>query len=377
MKEIKFGVVGCGLMGKEFAGAAARWCHLDIEAPAPKIIGVADPNPAAREWFVKKCPDVRYAYSDYQELLENNEIEAVYCAVPHVMHEKIYCDIIRAGKHLLAEKPFGMDKKQNDAILQTVHDNPEVFVRCTSQFPFYPGCQALIKRFYDKQFGKIIEVRSGIKHSSDLDLNKPINWKRKVEINGAYGCMGDLGIHTQHVPFRLGFKPLRVYAQLSKIVKERPDGKGGLAKCETWDNAILNCTAEYAGEEFPMILETKRMAPGSTNEWYIEIYGLKMSARFSTNDPNALYFTQALGQEQSWCRVNIGYKPQFPAITGGIFEFGFTDAVLQMWAAFMMELSGQKVEFGCFTPEETALSHSLQTAALQSHMTQKAVEIKA
>lgn len=362
-------------MGKEFASAAARWCHLKDDIPAPRIIALADPNPAAVEWFKGKLPDVKYMASDYKELLEIDEIDAVYCAVPHVMHEKIYCDIINSGKHLFGEKPFGMDKKQNNAIMKVVKSNPNVFVRCSSQFPFYPGCQQIIRMFRSKIFGRIIEVRAGIKHSSDLDLDKEINWKRRIEINGEYGCMGDLGIHTQHVPFRLGFVPKRVYAQLSNIVKERPNGKGGMAECETWDNAIMNCDVEIDGEEFPMILENKRIAPGCTNEWFIEIYGLKTSARFTTNDPNALYYTQAVGREQAWCRINVGYKPQFSTITGSIFEFGFTDAVLQMWAAFMLELSGGKPEFGCFTPEETVISHALHSAALESHKTKRAIEI--
>jgi hypothetical protein len=57
-----------------------------------------------------------------------------------------------------------------------------------------------------------------------------------------------------------------------------------------------------------------------------------------------------------------------PAITGSIFEFGFTDSILQMWAAFLLELdAGTPKIFGCFTPEETRLSHALLTAALDSH----------
>lgn len=47
-----------------------------------------------------------------------------------------------------------------------------------------------------------------------------------IEFNGEYGCMGDLGIHTEHVPFRMGWKPINAFAKLSKIVKERNDGKG-------------------------------------------------------------------------------------------------------------------------------------------------------
>ena len=57
-----------------------------------------------------------------------------------------------------------------------------------------------------------------------------------------------------------------------------------------------------------------------------------------------------------------------PGITGSIFEFGFPDAILQMWAAFLLELdSGTPTIFGCFTPEETRISHALQTAALASN----------
>ena len=55
-----------------------------------------------------------------------------------------------------------------------------------------------------------------------------------------------------------------------------------------------------------------------------------------------------------------------PTITGPIFEFGFTDAIQQQIAAFMLEYSGVEVPFGLFTPEETALSHKMSTAALKS-----------
>lgn len=189
-----------------------------------------------------------------------------------------------------------------------------------------------------------------------------------IDINGEYGCMGDLGIHTEHLPFRLGWKPSSVYAQLTKIVSERPDGKGAIVPCLTWDNATIVCnTKNQNGTVFPVYYETKRLSPGSTNEWKIEVYGLNSSFKFTTNDPNAFYFTQNCGKEQAWCRLDIGYKPAFPTITGGIFEFGFTDSILQMWAAFIAEIRGAQVPFGCFTPDETVLSHKLHTAALQSH----------
>ena len=375
MKTVNFAVVGCGLMGREFASAAARWSHLTEDIPKPSIIAVSDPNEEARKWFHENVPTVKYSAADYKELLEIKEIDAVYCAVPHVLHERIYTDIINAGKHLMGEKPFGMDRNQNQKIMEAINANPDVFVRCSSQFPFFPACQELIRWIDEGRFGRIIEIKAGFNHSSDLDLDKPVNWKRQIEINGEYGCMGDLGIHTQHIPFRMGFVPKRVYAQLSNLVTERPDGKGSMTPCKTWDNAVLNCTVNVEGYDVPMTLETKRMAPGCTNTWFIEIYGLTASAKFSTDNPNIFVYSQSVGKEQAWCRLNVGYKPQFKTITGGIFEFGFTDAILQMWAAFMKELAGGDVFFGCFTPEETVLSHRLLTAALTSHIEQKAVKL--
>ena len=375
MKTVNFAIVGGGLMGREFASAAARWCHLNGNIPRPNIIAVADPNTDALKWFQEKVSSITHCVSDYKDLLKIEEIEAVYCAVPHVMHEKVYCDVINAGKHLFGEKPFGMDKAQNDAIIAAIERNPNVFVRCSSQFPFFPACLELIRWIQGGRLGRVIELRAGFYHSSDLDIAKPNNWKRVIETNGEYGCMGDLGIHTQHVPFRLGFVPKQVYAQLSNHVKERPDGKGGVAPCLTWDNATLVCEAEKDGETIPMILETKRMAPGCTNSWVLEVDGLDTSIKFSSDDPNGFMYTQAVGKEQAWCRINIGSKPQFPTITGSIFEFGFSDAILQMWAAFMTELSGKTAEFGCFRPEETILSHELQTAALQSAQSKSAVSI--
>lgn len=376
MKKVKFGVIGCGLMGKEFASAAARWCHLTEDVAQPEIVAVCDFNEEATGWFVKNFPSVNFVTKDYKQLLEREDIDAVYCALPHNLHAQVYVDIIRAGKHLLGEKPFGIDKAANEEIMQAIKDNPNVIVRCASEFPFYPACQQLIRWIKENKFGEIIEVRAGFHHSSDMDVNKPINWKRMVEINGEYGCIGDLGLHTQHVPFRMGWKPKKVYASLSNIVTERPNKNGEKVPCLTWDNATMMIEAEDAnGQRFPMILETKRMAPGATNDWFLEVYGLECSAKFNSNEPDVFSYTNSWGKEQAWCKINVGYKPMIPTITGGIFEFGFTDAILQMWATFIKEIEGKEVFFGCCTPEETELSHKLNTAALVSNKENRVVEI--
>lgn len=375
MKDVKFAVIGCGLMGREFASVSMRWLHLLGDLPRPVILAACDLNEDNLNWF-RQVPDCKYFYRDYHEMLENPEIEAVYCAVPHHLHAKVYGDVIRAGKHLIGEKPFGMDLKAMEEIEAAMAEHPEVFVRCASEFPFYPAVQQMVKWYREGAFGQIIEAKFTIKHSSDMDLKKPINWKRMKAANGDYGCMGDLGIHTQHLPFRLGFRPEDVSAYLANIAKERPDKDGNMVPCETWDNAILMCrTVNEAGDVFPMALEMKRMAPGCTNTVEYEIYGLNMSAKFTSDDPNAIRYTQAVGREQAWARLVIGQKTQFPVITGSIFEFGFSDSLLQMFAAFVSELRGLPCSFGCFRPEEARRSHELLTAALRSYEEKRVVDL--
>jgi predicted dehydrogenase len=373
MKTIRFGIIGCGLMGRELASASARWCHLPEMTVRPELAAICDTNEALFDWYTRSFPALRLVTSDYHELLAGDLLDLVYCAVPHNLHQKLYCDIISAGKALLGEKPFGIDKPANDAIMDCIARHPGAFVRCSSQFPFFPAVQRICDMIEAGEFGRLIEVNTGFLHSSDLDARKKINWKRMVALNGEYGCMGDLGMHACHVPFRAGWIPQNVRAALCKIVRERPDGAGRMVPCETWDNATLLCeTLDTAsGETFPWTLKTQRIAPGEKNTWYIEVLGTRASARFSTKNANMVQIMHyEPGAEQAWQQIDVGHETAFGSITGGIFEFGFSDALLQMFAGFLHEMvHGKPIKHfaGCARPEEAALSHRLFTAALRSH----------
>ena len=216
MKEIRFGIIGCGLMAREFASATQRWAHLLNMDVRPVLVAVAGTRAASLDWFTANFHSITTATTDYHDLLADPNVDAVYCAVPHHLHAAIYTDIIRAGKHLLGEKPFGIDLAANEQILAALREHPEVFARCSSEFPFYPGAYQIVNFLREGRFGRIIEVEAGFWHSSDLDPHKPINWKRQVQYNGEYGCMGDLGMHVLHIPLRFGWMPANVRGLLSK-----------------------------------------------------------------------------------------------------------------------------------------------------------------
>ncbi len=378
-RVIRFGIIGGGLMGREFAVAAARWSTLlDLDV-RPEIVGVADTNPAIHAWYVDNIPSLAIATVDYHDLLASDKIDAIYCAVPHNLHAEVYVAVIRAGKHLFGEKPFGIDLESNARIMAALREHPNVVVRVSSELPFYPGAQRIVKAVNEGRFGRLIEVRSSFLHSSDLDPTKPINWKRMAQFNGEYGCMGDLGMHAVHLPFRFGWYPANVRAVLTKIVRERPGKDGALVPCDTWDNAILLTEVMADDQQFPLTLEMKRIAPGETDTWSLEIYGTQSSMIFSTKYPRTLRMLDYRpGQEQAWQHIDLSYQSAYRTTAGGIFEFGLADAILQMWAAFVDELAhGDKMlqPFGCARPEEAERSHRLFTAALESARTRSVVEL--
>ncbi len=374
IKTLRFGIIGCGLMGREFASAAARWCHLTDSPAQPVITAVCNRSAKPFDWFTKNFPTIDLVTHDYHDVLSSDQVDAVYIALPHHLHREVYIAAIKAGKHVMGEKPFGIDRDANEAINVVIAQHPDVFVRCVSQFPFFPAVQRIGKMIDEKQFGQIISVQTGFLHSSDMDVNKPINWKRMIQYNGEYGVMGDLGMHACHVPLRAGWQPNHVRAILSNIVTERLEAKGSETKvpCETWDNAtlLIDTTDPVTGEKFPWTLRTFRIAPGEKNSWYVQIQGTKACVRFDTRNPKQLELLQYDGGQQVWQTIQTGYDTAYPTITGPIFEFGFTDAILQMWAAYVFELSTNKIPSkfaGCVTPQEVAVSHRIFDAALKSH----------
>lgn len=376
MKEtsLRIGIIGGGLMGREAASAIGRWCALNEMPMRPELWAVCDISEPVREWY-RQIPTVSILTADYRELL-HSELDAVYVAVPHNLHEEIYTAVLEAGKDLFAEKPFGIDLPAALRIQMSVVDSGR-FVRCSSEFPFFPGAQRAFEYVKSGACGRIMEMRSAFLHSSDLDLSKPINWKRRSETCGAIGVMGDLGLHVAHLPLRLGVRPRTVHATLQNLVPTRPDGKGGTAECDTFDNATLHVTASLGEQEFPLTLEMKRLAPGETNTWIFEALGLSGGVRFSTKEPKTLW-TFENGKEQGWRRVDLGHASVLPAITGGIFEFGFPDALLQMWGAFALERAGALGErFGCATVEEAVMSHRIFDAAMRSHESGGVAEVSA
>jgi predicted dehydrogenase len=376
--EVNVAIIGGGLMGREIAAALQRWPAL-IDHPArPRLTAVCDINPDALNWF-RQIDSVRTLTTDSHELLADPTIDVVYVAVRHDLHERLYLDVVEAGKDLLAEKPFCIDGDAAERVLDAI-ERASVFARVSSEMPFFPGAQAAIAYADSGAAGPLIVVRSGFLHSSDLEPDKPLNWKRQARYCGEAGVMNDLGMHAWHVPLRLGLRPERLTAQLQDLVPFRPGPDGTLAVCDTWENAAIHGDLPGGGI---LDVRVERVAPGNKNTWYLEVIGMKGGVRFSTAAPKTVQVfgtvnEPGIGVEQSWRAIEVGSQSVWPTVTGGIFEFGFSDAILQMWAAYLAERVGELGDrFGCATPSEALSAHRMAAAALVAQESGRRIGIAA
>ena len=366
MTDVRVGIIGGGLMGRELVGVCGRWDLLVDHPVRPRVTAVADPSPAAREWFAR-VDSVTTLTEDWRDLIDSDDIDVLYIAVPHQLHEEIYTAAAAAGRDFLGEKPFGIDLAAAERIMAALTAS-EAFVRVSSEFPFFPGAQRAISYAASGALGDILDVRSGFWHSSDINRSKPMNWKRQASLCGELGVMGDLGLHVAHVPLRLGWEPATVYARLDDVVSERPGPDGSPMPCDTWDNALLVCgTRPTAGRNFTMLWEPRRIAPGHMDTWYFEALGMDAGVRFSTREPTVVRRFAIRDGEQIWEEVQPGNVSSWPWVSGAIFEFGFADALLQMWAAYFAERAGAlEGRFAAATPLEALTAHRVFDAALRS-----------
>jgi len=136
-QPVNIGIIGGGLMGREMASAFARWCALENVGLTPVLTAVADLSEPVLSWF-DRIPTVELKTRDYRELLASPRVDVVYVALPHHLHAQVYTEVLRAGKDLFAEKPFGIDLAAAQSIVDSITATGR-FCRCSSEFPFLPG----------------------------------------------------------------------------------------------------------------------------------------------------------------------------------------------------------------------------------------------
>ena len=308
-EPVGIGLIGGGLMGRELAAAVGRWTALEDHPVRPRLAAVCDTSPAALEWF-GRVDGVRRSTTDRRSLLEDPAVQVVYVALPHNLHEEVMVEVAEAGKDLLGEKPFGFDEGAAERIVAAV-ERAGIFARCSSEMPYFPGAQLALSVAASGALGQLVEATSSFLHSSDLDPRSRSTGSARSAPAGPPAAWP-----TWHARASRAASPgldADLARRLAPEPRPRAAGRsGGLAICDTVDNATLFCTSG-AG---PLTVETKRIAPGNMNTWRFFAVGMDGGIEFSTRAPKTVRRFRVDEGAQVWERLETAANRPSPPSPG-------------------------------------------------------------
>jgi scyllo-inositol 2-dehydrogenase (NAD+) len=150
MKKVKCGVIGLGRLGTRHA------TNLAANIPEAELVAVSDVSTAALDKFVSVFPKVK-AYTNYKEMLADEEIEAVCIASSTSMHAICLRDAILAGKKIFCEKPLSLDLAEAKA-LQDLQQEKQAFVQLGFMRRFDAGYMTAKKTIESGKLGAPISI---------------------------------------------------------------------------------------------------------------------------------------------------------------------------------------------------------------------------
>ncbi len=147
-REVRFGIVGNGTMGRVHAKA-----FLDEKISRGRLAAVCDINPESASAY----PDIA-GYTDASELIRSGEIDALLIATPHYDHTTIGIAALEAGLHVLVEKPISVHKADCERLIAARRGRDGlVFAAMLNQRtdPFYKKIRQLV---HSGELGKLQRV---------------------------------------------------------------------------------------------------------------------------------------------------------------------------------------------------------------------------
>ena len=225
---IRVGIIGCGKI------AQVRHIPEYAANPHAEVYGFYDINLARAEELAKKYGGK--AFASYEELLADETIEAVsVCAANHV-HAEITIAALKAGKHVLCEKPMAVTLAECEAMVAAAEESGKYLM--IGQNQRLAMAHAKAKELIEQgAIGKVLTFRTIFGHGGpetwSIDPGSNVWFFDKTK--AAMGAMADLGIHkTDMIQYVLGSKIVKTQAVLTTLDKK--DATGNLIGVD--DNAI-------------------------------------------------------------------------------------------------------------------------------------------
>ena len=180
-KNIRWGIIGLGKIANKFATDLASIEHVELVAVASRNIQNA--NNFAEKYNAKK------AYSSYEELAKDTNVDAVYIATPHSFHKKHAILCLRNKKAVLCEKPFAMNLYEVTEMIEVAKENNVLLMEALWSF-FLPHFTYVLDIVKSEKFGKLKSLEA------DFGFHTPYNTDSRLfkkDLGG--GSLLDIGIY--------------------------------------------------------------------------------------------------------------------------------------------------------------------------------------
>jgi len=238
------GVIGAGQIIKRHAVAYQALPGL------ARLVAVADID-ARRAAEAKDRYGFGHALSDYQELLRRDDVQCVsVCTPPHV-HARIVIDAIRAGKHVLCEKPMATTLADADAIIRACDERPDVRVSFVFQMRLDAAHQRIRRMIEAGSLGRVFKasLSVAIRKTSDYYTHAP---GRGTWGQDGGGVLINQAIHQLDSLITFLGTPVEVAAAMGTFVHpiEAEDTLVGQVRFESGAIATIECCSAALERKF-------------------------------------------------------------------------------------------------------------------------------
>jgi len=180
---LKFGIIGAGMISQTgFDGLTA--------SGAAEVVALADQSEVRARTYAKKN-GIAKVYLDAQALIADPSIDGVYIALPNHLHVPMAEAALRAGKHVILEKPFALNLEEAQRIQRAVKDTGKHFMLGMNQ-RFAEGPQKIKALADQNYFGDIYALSAYWRRRSGIP--KLGTWFGHKALSGG-GCLLDIGVH--------------------------------------------------------------------------------------------------------------------------------------------------------------------------------------
>jgi len=205
-------VLRVAIMG--LGGYATRVAEAMRACKKAKLVGIITGTPAKKnDWqnryYIpeKNC----YNYSDFDKMINNPDIDAVYVITPNALHHDQVIRVANAGKHVICEKPMGLNAKEGQEMVDICRKK-NVKLLVGYRMHFEPKTLEIIRMRKAGEFGKV-QFFHGL---SGFTIGDPTQWRLNKQLAGG-GAMMDIGIYSVNgMRYMLGEDPIWVTAQETK-----------------------------------------------------------------------------------------------------------------------------------------------------------------